>query len=408
MRIYTLLAAALLASLTACGGSSSSDSPTPGASSSASSSSSSTAGAMLPQTGNPVLTELDTYKVFLSTAADEAARLAADKAKADIMLTWQTKEGGFYKHITDTKAGAGTLYSIPWTSGGKSSSWTGVNGEDLGTIDNDATTSELYFLSDLYKRSKDTKYRDAARRTLDFLLAMQYPTGGFPQVYPARGGTLVYSNFVTFNDDAMARVLLVLEQVSKKVAPLDSADLFTADQYTKLAKAIDKGVEYILKAQIVQNGTKTVWCAQHDPVTYAAREGRSYEWPSKSGSESVKVVAYLMSKPQTPEVKAAVQGALAWFRSVQVADTAYVNRPKSNTDDSYNPIQKQTGSVMWYRFYDLDKDVPFFSGRAATDNPPGLGKQYDIMKIEAERRYGYSWGGAYPSALLDYAKSVGY
>lgn len=378
-------------------------------SSSASSAQASSSAITLSQAGNPVSAELDTYKVLLSTAADEAGRLAADKAKADIMLTWQTTEGGFYKHISDSKAGAGTRYSVPWTSGSKSSSWLGVNGEDLGTIDNDATTSELLFLADLYKRGGDTRYRDAARRTLDFLLLMQYPSGGFPQVYPKRGGSATsYSNYVTFNDDAMVRVLLVLDEVQKKQAPLDAPNLFTADQYTRLAAAIAKGVDFIVKAQIVQGGVKTVWCAQHDPVSYEAREARAYEWPSKSGKESVGVVGFLMSQPQTPEVKAAVKAALAWFRSsaVQVADTAYVNRPSGSTDDSYNPIQKQAGSVMWYRFYDLDRDVGFFSGRTAAEG--GKGKQYDIMAIEPERRYGYSWGGAYAASLLTYASAVGY
>jgi PelA/Pel-15E family pectate lyase len=63
---------------------------------------------------------------------------------------------------------------------------------------------------------------------------------------------------------------------------------------------------------------------------------------------------------------------------------------------------------MWCRFYDLDQDVCFFSGRLPTDNPPGTGKQYDIMDIEPERRYGYQWGGSYGATLLSYSDSVGY
>ena len=63
---------------------------------------------------------------------------------------------------------------------------------------------------------------------------------------------------------------------------------------------------------------------------------------------------------------------------------------------------------MWYRFYDLAQDVGFFSGRLPTDNPPGTGKQYDIMDIEAERRYGYQWGGSYGTGLFTYTDRVGY
>ena len=175
---------------------------------------------------------------------------------------------------------------------------------------------------------------------------------------------------------------------------------------TEIAKAID----FILKSQIVQAGIKTVWCAQHDPTSYVPRGARSYELPSKSGKESIGVIAFLMSQPQTPEIKAAAQAAIAWYKSdaVKVADTAYVNRPSSNTDDSYNPIQPRVGSTMWYRFYDLEQDVGFFSGRLASDNPPGTGKQYDIMMIEAERRYGYQWGGSYGTGLFTYSDRLGY
>ena len=160
----------------------------------------------------------------------------------------------------------------------------------------------------------------------------------------------------------------------------------------------------------MQGSVKTVWCAQHDPTIYEPRGARSYELASKSGKESVGVIAFLMSQPQTPEVKAAAQAGIAWFKSgdVKVANTAYVSRPSSSTDDNYNPIQARAGSTMWYRFYDLDQDVGFFSGRLPTDNPPGTGKQYDIMNIEPERRYGYQWGGSYGTDLFTYTDRVGY
>lgn len=384
-------------------------------SSSSSTSASSNSAITLNQTGNPIYTELDTYKTLLSSSGDAAAKLTADKAKADIILTWQTTEGGFYKHISDSSAGAGTKYSTAWTSGSKSSSWLGANGVSLGTVDNDATTSELMFLADVYKRSGDTKYRDAARKTLDFLLLMQYPSGGFPQVYPARADTS-YSNYVTFNDDAMARVMLVLDQVAKKAAPLDAADLFTAEQHTKLASAIAKGIDFIIKAQIVQNGVKTVWCAQHDPVSYAPKEARAYELASKSGKESVGIVTFLMSQPQTPEVKAAVQAAIAWFKSdaVRLKDTVY---EKTNSKaNKTTPFVAQTGTTTWYRFYELTSDTPIFSGRlpnASDCTKPApfatcTGKQSNIMDIEEERRYGYEWGGSYGTKLFTYSDAVGY
>jgi PelA/Pel-15E family pectate lyase len=63
---------------------------------------------------------------------------------------------------------------------------------------------------------------------------------------------------------------------------------------------------------------------------------------------------------------------------------------------------------MWYRFYDLDQDVGFFSGRLPTDNPPGVAKKYDIMQIDPERLYGYQWGGSCGTSLFAYSDRVGY
>jgi PelA/Pel-15E family pectate lyase len=355
----------------------------------------------LDQTGNPLQDIFMTYQDWLAVAGDAATRLAADKTLADNMITWQLPHGGFYKNDK-------SVYAAPWNGTAPRSGWYGTSMVELGTIDNNGTVTETMFLADVYRRSTDVKYRDAARKALDFLLTMQLPSGGFPQVYPARVGT-TYSNYVTFNDDAMVRVLAMLDHAEEKRPPLDG-DVFTPEQLTKITTAIAKAIDFILKSQIVQGGVKTVWCAQHDPTSYLPRGARSYELPSKSGKESIGVIAFLMSQPQTPEVKAAAQAAIAWYKSdaVKVADTAYVNRPSSNTDDSYNPIQPRVGSTMWYRFYDLEQDVGFFSGRLPSENPPGAGKQYDIMEIEAERRYGYQWGGGYGTGLFTYSDRVGY
>jgi PelA/Pel-15E family pectate lyase len=356
---------------------------------------------MLDQIGNPLQGLVMTYQDWLATGATDAARLATDRTLADNMITWQMPHGGFYKNDK-------TVYAAPWNGTVARSGWTGASNVELGTIDNNGTVTETMFLADVYRRSGEAKYRDAARKALDFLLTMQYPSGGFPQVYPARVGT-TYSNFVTYNDDAMVRVLGMMDMAKAKKPPL-AGDVFTDDQLARIATAITKAIDYIVKSQIVQQGVKTVWCAQHDQTSYVARGARSYELPSKSGKESMGVIAFLMSQPQTAEVKAAVQAGIAWYKSdaVKVADTAYVSRPSNNTDDSYNPIQPRTGSTMWYRFYDLEQDVGFFSGRLPSENPPGAGKQYDIMDIEAERRYGYQWGGSYGTELFTYSDRVGY
>ncbi|MFC5463029.1 pectate lyase [Massilia niabensis] len=352
---------------------------------------------MLPQAGNPAKEALEDYRRWLSKNSDRAAALAEDKARADNIITWQMPHGGFYK--------LPAKYAAPWDGRAPRSGWIG-NGVELGTIDNDATVSEILVLADVYARSGNAAYRDSARKAMDFLLNMQYPSGGFPQVYPSRGPAS-YSNHVTFNDNAMVRVLLLLDAAARQEGPL-AGDLFTIQQRARLQPALDRAVDFILKAQIVQDGLKTVWCAQHDPVTYAPVTGRSYELPSKSGAESALIVEFLMSRPQTPAVAEAVKAALAWYRrsAVQMKDTAF--EPRASRATNTSPFVHSPGTTTWYRFYDLATDTGFFSGRLPTDTPPGVGKQYDIMKIGPESRYTYQWGGSYGTPLLAYAQSVGY
>jgi PelA/Pel-15E family pectate lyase len=332
---------------------------------------------VLDQTGNFIYQQLDTYEDWLSTASGDAAKLTADRTRADNMLSWQMPHGGFDK-------GGAARYTAPWNGSDARSGWLGSGGVELGTLDNDATVTEIMLLADVYQRSSGTTYRDGARRALDFLLTMQYDSGGFPQVYPERPSS--YSNHVTFNDNAMVRALVLLLQITKQAPPLDG-ELFTTQQRTAAATAVTNAVAYILAAQLEQDGIKTVWCAQHDPESHAPLGARSYELPSKSGSESVGVIAFLMTQPQTAEVEAAVRAAIAWYKSadVQLEGTAYVSRPSGNTSDSYNPIQSSPGNTMWCRFYDVAQDSCFFSGRLPSDDPPGNGKQ-TIQAKSLEKR----------------------
>jgi PelA/Pel-15E family pectate lyase len=350
-------------------------------------------GALLSQHYNPDKTMLDNYKDWLT------GTLAEDSVIADNILSWQLPSGGFYKNKS---------YDKPWDGTSARSKWLGEDGAELGTIDNKATVTELMFLADVYQRSGETKYRDGARKALDFLFEMQHDNGGWPQVYPKRVDP-VYSNYITFNDDAMTRVMLLLSDIQKGNYPFNG-DLFSTEQQKKLAKVISQGVDFIVKSQIVENGRTTVWCAQFSD-DYEPKGARSYELASKSGRESFSIAAYLMSLPQTDKVKSAAESAINWYNdpNVKVVDTAYVKRPKDSTDDTYNPIQHSPGSVMWYRFYKLGEvGVPIFSGRLPTDNPPGVGPQDDLMKVEPERRYGYAWGSSKGTKLLDYARKVGY
>ena len=295
------------------------------------------------------------------------------------MTTWQIENGGFYKAMADKYKSA--------YSGGQKSEWRAKDGGDLGTIDNNATIQEMRLLALRYKETTNSNYKAAFKtsfnKALNFILTMQRSTGGLPQVWPKRGN---YSDHVTLNDNAMVRAMVTMMDIANKTSPFDS-DIIDDATRSKMKSALDKAIQYLLKAQIVNNGNLTVWCAQHDTANYAPRPARAYELESKSGSESAGVVWFLMNWPkQTEAIQNAVKGAISWYKKNRLKDKAF-----SKTAG----VVDKSGSSLWYRFYEVNNDNYFFCDRDGAST-----KTQDFMKISEERRTGYQWAGDYGSAIL--------
>lgn len=314
-----------------------------------------------------------------------SGELSVAVEQANNLLTWQMDNGGWTKNWPQ-------IYTRPWDGKEPKSEWVKEDGTELGTIDNDATVNEIIFLAQVYQETKDEKYRDSIEKALQFLKNLQYPTGGFAQVYPARGN---YSDYVTFNDNAMVNVLDLLDQIAARDYPFDNG-LISDQQQQEIKASINSAIDYILKAQIKVDGKLTAWCAQHDPETYEPQQARAYEHPSISGSESIGVIRYLMSRPQTEEIRQAVEAALEWFDESKLENTDYIS---ADPNEEYF-VEKQ-GATTWYRFYDIKTNKGIFSGR------DGVIK-YDIKEIEKERRDGYRWGGNWGKKILDAAEKTGF
>ena len=295
------------------------------------------------------------------------------------MTTWQIGNGGFYKAMADKYKSA--------YSGGQKSEWRAKDGGDLGTIDNNATIQEMRLLAVRYKETTNGNYKAAFKtsfnKAVNFLLTMQRSKGGLPQVWPKRGN---YSDQITLNDNAMIRAMVTMMDIANKTSPFDS-DIIDDATRAKMQGAMDKAIDYLLKAQIVNNGNLTVWCAQHDTNSLAPVGARAYELPSKSGNESMGVVWFLMNWPeQTEAIQKAVKGAIAWYKKNKLKDKAF-----SKTAG----VVDKAGSSLWFRFYEVNSDDYFFCDRDGAST-----KTQDFMKISEERRTGYQWAGDYGSAIL--------
>lgn len=304
---------------------------------------------------------------------------------AENMLLFQRSYGGWPKHL-DGKA---IDYKRVYTEVEKATITDESNRNDA-TIDNNATTKEIRYLLKQYQKDGVKKYLVAAENGIRYLLKAQYKNGGWPQYYPDLSS---YRHEITYNDNAMINALNVLYDVVKRkdeFAVVDTALVSFAD------KAIKKGVECILKTQIKVKGRLTAWCAQYDEVSLKPAGARKFELISISGSESVGIVEFLMKveKPSN-EIKNAIGCAIEWFEKSKIVGYKYVdiNAPELPKGKD-RVILPDSASVIWARFYEIETNKPFFSGRDSK-------VKYDVKEIEHERRIGYAWYGNWPKDLLE-------
>ncbi len=263
-----------------------------------------------------VLSALDKLRGY-SELTSAAGSMNIDTYTSNL-ATWQMSHGGFCKAYA-------SYYVNPHNGSTAPSSLTGPSGV-LGTFDNNATIQEMRLLAVRYKATTNSTYKNQFKssfnKALGFVLTSQLPNGGWPQVYPKRNN---YSDLATYNDNAMVRVMVLVKDIIDKKSPFDS-DIASSADLSKLQTALDKTVDFALKAQIINNGKLTVWCAQHDPLTYVPKAARAYELASKSGSESVSIVYFLMAWPnQTTAVQNAAKGAIAWFKKTRTSDLKFSN-----------------------------------------------------------------------------------
>lgn len=275
----------------------------------------------------------------------------AAKELADTIISYQTPSGGWSKAVD---------YSLGPRQRG--THWTSQSGQGwhyCGTLDNRSTTEQIRFLALIYSTTGDDVYRDAAVRGLRWLLQAQFPSGGWPQVYPLEPG---YHEAITLNDDAMVHALEVLNGVSQAMPPLDWVD---EQLRGEAAAAVQSGLACLYRAQIVIEAQRTLWCAQHDPLTLAPIAARIKEPPSISGGESAAVVKFLMRRaPDSPEARQSIAAALAWFKANQITGLKRITDAKGKTDYINAPDSSEiySSEIYWARFYDLQTQKPIFAG----------------------------------------------
>ncbi len=313
---------------------------------------------------------------------------------ADNIVSWQTPAGGWgknvdrggplrrrgehYAPVDDDPAGGVVARADGWSY--------------VGTIDNDATTTELRFLARAQAARPGAggdAWRAAFLKGVRYLLDAQYPNGGFPQVFPLQGG---YHDAVTYNDDALAAVVTLLDAVAAR----EGDYAFVPAALAALAgAAAERAVDVILASQVVAGGVRTGWCQQHDALTLAPVGARNFEPAALSTAESARLLSLLMRRPN-PSVRlvAAVDAGAAWLTRSAVYDVAWTRQ----ADGGRVLVARPGAGPIWPRMIDIATARPVFGDRDGTIHT-------DVNELSLERRSGYGWYGDRPAAALaEYAR----
>jgi len=269
------------------------------------------------------------------------------------------------------------------------------------SFDNRTTWPQIEYLAHAYRLLGDERYRDAALRGLEFLLAAQHPSGGFPHSYPSRES---YRPHLTFADDVIPDLLRLLRRIAAGEKPFD---FIAPELRQRAAAAVASGDNFILRMQVRQNGVPTIWAGQYHHETLEPVGARRFELPGLVCRESVAVVRYLMSiERPSPEIVAAIEAAVAWFRRAAISGLRYETFPAAPVRHTWHTSTTDRRTVpdpaappLWARFYDLATSEPFLANRDGR-------RVATLAEVERERRTGYEWYGTWPEKLIerDYPK----
>ncbi|WP_229418077.1 pectate lyase [Massilia sp. Root351] len=313
----------------------------------------------------------------------EARRVAANIA------SFQTPAGGWGKNADRSAAPRqrGQHYVVDDMypgAGATRDAWSYV-----GTIDNNATTSELRFLARVQAQAPGADgdaYRAAFLKGLRYLLNAQFPNGGYPQVYPLQGG---YHDAITYNDNAMGSVVLLMSEIAAAQGDFAFVPAALAGE---AAAANARSVKLIVATQLVAGGVRTGWCQQYDALTAAPVGARNFEPVALASGESAGLITLLMRLPDpAPDTVAAVRNAAAWLRRAALRDVAWTGKEPGV---GRKLVAKPGAGPLWSRFYDLATMKPIFGDRDRSIHD-------DVNAISLERRNGYAWFSNGPAKVLE-------
>ena len=302
------------------------------------------------------------------------------KEIADNFVAYQNEDGGWPKNID-------WLAILPTDS-----VYQALNDRyKRSTLDNRNTYSQIDYLAQVYTKTKESRYKEAVIKGLNYLLKTQKKNGGW------RGWDV---DAITYNDEVTTGALELLLRINEgdiHYTWLDDA------MKKRIYQALQKGIDIVLRTQYVQNGVKTTWGQQHDNKTLLPVQARTFELPSLVSTESCSVLKFLMEIPHpSAQVIEAVKAGVAWLEKSAIQGIR-VEKVEIKPDQIINAeypydlkvVKDKNAPRIWARFYELDTNRPFMARRDGT-------KVYQLSEVDPERRTGYDWYTYIPETLLQH------
>ncbi len=264
------------------------------------------------------------------------------------------------------------------------------------TFDNGSTYTQIAALAIAYNETNFEKYKLAAIKGLDFILAAQYSNGGWPQYYPLETN---YSRCITYNDGAFEGIVSLLKAI-KEASPI--YDFLDANYRNKITDAYEKAIDCIIKTQINDKGIPTAWCQQYNEVSLEPAWARKFEPPSICNKESADLVLFLMDiQHPSKEIIAAIKNAVQWFEDSKIYNTRIntISAPRLETPFRISETDKvmvidSLAPPIWTRYYELKTHKPIFCNRDSKI-------VYSLAEVLRERRDGYAWYTYAPQQVIN-------
>lgn len=300
------------------------------------------------------------------------------EAIADNLIAYQNADGGWMKNID----------------------WLGVLNADSvineldetykqSTLDNRNTFPQIEYLAQVYCITGNEVYLNGSKRGLEYLLNTQKRNGGW------RGWDV---DAITFNDEVTTGALHLFQRIIYGDSTYQWVDDATM---ARIKDGYNRGMEMILKCQVIQDGVKTAWAQQYDNETLLPCGARTFELAGLTANECCPIIDLLMDvRDPSQEVIDAVDAAIVWLNKVAIKGIRIEEIPLAK-EDQFNHeypfdrvvVEDENARPIWARFYELEDNTPFFCRRDGV-------KVSSLAEVNGERRTGYDWYGYWPEDTL--------